>query len=548
MNSFKLYQNLGLPLPTPAEMASWDEASINEFRIPETLLMENASREAFHVLRALLEPERRILVIMGGGNNGGDGAALARHLLDAGHRVLVCHTQPLNTKSPTLNGHIAMAVKAGVPFIPLSLADKRLVTPPEYRLIAHRPHMLVDALLGTGFTGPLREKELEIVRFINAMGETLPVFSLDVPSGLDGLTGLPRPEAVRATHTVTFEAAKTGLAFPHAAEFTGRLHVRRIGVPSAVHKLRPASFRLLDPVSGAWPENSPDMHKGQAGRVVIFGGSQGLTGAPAMAAIGAARSGAGLVTVACPGGIESQIRPLFPEIMTLPLGTGTTWSAALVPACVKTVTELPHAAAIALGPGMGRSQGASDIIETIVTEKKRPPVILDADGLYPLGAGGGQARAAALLDALREDDCITPHPGEAARILETSPGDIQAARVESLRALTGMTRAVVVLKGAGTLLARGNSPAFVAPFVSPSLAVGGSGDVLTGIIAAILAKIRSAYPLSAEDTFRAACLGVFLHGKAGEYLDGRYPHRGALAREIAEAVPHANRDGRQRNG
>lgn len=537
MNSFSTYDNLGTPLPTPEEMASWDGACINEFCMPEVLLMENASREAFHVLNAMLEPQRRILIIMGGGNNGGDGAAIARHLYNAGHCVLVCHTSPLDKLPPTLQTHVTMAIKAGVPFIPLSLADRRLITPPEQRRTAHNPHTIIDALLGTGFAGSLRDKELEIVRFINHVGETVPIVSIDIPSGLDGLTGLPRPEAVRARHTITFEAEKVGMAFPHAAEYTGAVHVRSIGIPRDVCTLRPASFFRLAPKPDAWPASEPDIHKGEAGRVLVFGGSAGFTGAPALSALGALRSGAGLVMVACPGNIEPQIRPMFPEAMTLPLGTGQKWNAALVPACIKTIIEMPHAAAIVLGPGMGRSSETSDVIETILKERKRPPLVLDADGLYPLGGPTGSV----LLDHLREDDCITPHPGEAAHILDTSAKDVQAVRVESLRALMRATKATIVLKGAGTLIARRNSPIFVAPFACPSLAVGGSGDVLSGIIAAYLARVRASYPMTPEDVFRAVCLGVYVHGKAGKLLDESHPYRGALAREIADAVPRVVR-------
>ena len=539
MNLFALYHALGFPLPTPEEMSSWDAASINDFGIPETLLMENASREAFHVLDPMLEPCRRILIIMGSGNNGGDGAALARHLLNAGHYVLVCHLKPLEMLSETSQAHVAMAVKAGVPFIPLALADNRLITPPEYRKIALVPHIVVDALLGTGFRGTLRDKELEIIRFINRMrtSASATVFSLDIPSGLDGLTGLPRPEAVKANHTVTFEAAKTGLAFHHALAHTGSLHVRRIGIPSAAHKLYPASFRLLAPKESVWPTIEVDTHKGEAGRVIIFGGSLGFTGAPALAALGALRTGAGLVTVACPSGLESQIRPSFPEIMTLSLGGSTSWSNALLPACVKPLSELPHRSAIIVGPGMGRSMETKSIIETIIKEKKRPPLVLDADGLYPLGTEAGSGRPASLLKYLREDDCITPHPGEAAHILDTSTEDVQSARVGSIRALTEMTKAIVVLKGAGTLIARGDSPIFIAPFATPSLAVGGSGDVLSGIIAAFFAKLRSGSSTANEESFKAVCLGVYLHGMAGRLLDAEYPRRGALAREIADAIP-----------
>lgn len=547
MNSYPVYAALGAPLPTPEEMKEWDASAMTDFLIPETVLMENASREAFHVLAALLEPERRILVLMGGGNNGGDGAALARHLADAGHRVLVCHATPLDALAETSGRHALIARKAGVPFAPLALLSATgLAVPPEHKAAAQTPHVIIDALLGTGFVGPLRERELQIIRFINRMAESVPsitVVSLDVPSGLDALNGTPRPEAVRADHTVTFEAAKTGLAFSHARQFTGKVHIRRIGIPTAVRKLVPASFYALCPKAKAWPKTNAAMHKGDAGRVLVLGGSSGMTGAPVLAALGALRAGAGLVTAACPGQLEPLLHQGFSEIMTLPLGTVAAWGNALLPDCVKAVTDLPAGSAVVVGPGMGRGAGVRNIVAALIEEKYRPPLVLDADALFPLAAGGesGEPVLSPLLGRLREDDCITPHPGEAARILGTSTEDVQAARVQALFAMTGATKATVVLKGAGTLIGRTGGPVFIAPFMTPSLAVGGSGDVLSGIAAAFLSRARASMPMTGLNALHAVCLAVHVHGKAGELLDADHPNRGILAREIADAVPRVSR-------
>lgn len=533
------WQNLGRPLPTPKEMAAWDASSVADFYIPETMLMENASREAFHVLNNLLEPERRILILIGGGNNGGDGACLARHLHDAGHNVLVCCAKPPETMSTTAQEHLRIARKTGTPFAPLSFSEGLLSAPPEFQRIARAPHVVVDALLGTGFSGVLREKEREIIRFINQMSETATIIALDVPSGLDGLTGRPRPEAVRAAHTITFEAAKTGLAFPSAREYCGRLHIRRIGVPSVVREQIPPSFRLLEPFPTAWPNAKTEMHKGDAGKVLVVGGSKGLTGAPALAALGALRAGAGLVSIACPGALEPLIRNGFPEIMTEHLGDAAAWSAALLPECAKILCELPRASAVVLGPGLGRTIEAMEFATALLEEKNRPPLVLDADGLFPLAAikNGADPVLSPLLTLLREEDCITPHPGEAARILGATTQDVQADRAEALRALVDATAATVVLKGAGTLVGRRGAPIFIAPFATPSLAVGGSGDVLSGVIAAFATKVRVSPSSAAGDAFRAACLGVYLHGKAGEQLDKTHPNRGALARDIANELP-----------
>lgn len=516
---------LGPPLPTPQEMAKWDTASSSEFCIPETMLMENASREAFHVINAILPSCRHVLVIMGSGNNGGDGACLARHLHDAGHNVLVLHATPLEKLKETAQAHVEIAQKTGVRFIPLALETTGFHVPTEFS----KPSILVDALLGTGLTSEVREKELAIIRRINSFCGLCPIISLDVPSGLNALSGHPAPEAVRADTTITFEAAKTGLAFPHAAEYTGALTVRSIGIPKAVRDLHPASFYLLAPSPAAWPAAPAAMHKGIAGRVYIFGGSSGMPGAPALAALGALRTGAGLVTVACPGGIEPQVRPGYPEIMTAPLGQEAVWGPELIPDCLRIFKAMPHGSALVMGPGMGRSTQEKELVAALIAEKQRPPLVLDADGLMVLDTPENLA-------TLREDDCITPHPGEAARILKTTTGDVQAARMEAMRALTNTTKATVVLKGAGTLIGQAGFPIFVAPFDTPSLAVGGSGDVLSGVIAAFMAQMGK------RNTFHAAALGVFVHGKAGQLLDDAYPHRGALAREIADAIPRVPRN------
>jgi NAD(P)H-hydrate epimerase len=533
---------LGDALPTPVEMAEWDAASIREFCIPETMLMENAAREAFHAINSILRGSGRgshILVVMGGGNNGGDGACLARHLNDTGHTVLVLHTAPLEKLKDTAKTHVEIAKKTGVLFTPLSPGAGGFHIPPEFSKQEMPPAMVIDALLGTGFTGELREKELVVIRRINMYCGVCPIISLDVPSGLDALSGHPSPEAVRADMTVTFEAAKTGLAFPHAKEYTGTLAICPIGIPKAARDLHPASFYRLSPAPEAWPASSPFMHKGTAGRVLILGGSTGMAGAPALAALGALRNGAGLVTIACPGGVEPQVRSGYPEIMTAPLGQAAAWSPALISDCLHLFHGLPHSSALVVGPGMGKSLQEKELVAALIAEKQRPSLVLDADGLAALNVSDTPEA----LSALREDDCITPHPGEAARILNTTTEDVQAARVKALRALTSATRATVVLKGAGTLIGREKFPIFIAPFATPSLAVGGSGDVLSGVIAAFMAQMRSHYPYTFyfHDAFHAIALGVFVHGKAGQILDETYPHRGALAREIADTIPRVPR-------
>lgn len=514
-------------LPTPAEMARWDASAILDYGIPEFTLMENASREAFHVLSSLTKPGQRVLVFMGGGNNGGDGAALARHLHDAGHPVLVCHTHTLSRMRGAAKAHCLLAKRCGVPFTRIETDGKGVRLHKTWRSFADQSQVIVDALLGTGFKGELRTQERALVAHINSFAARAVIFSLDIPSGLDGLTGLPRPEAVRAHATVTFEAAKPGLRLPEAAEHTGTLHVRPIGIPLAVREQYPPSFLLMDPPPGSRPKASPFLHKGSAGRVLVIGGSEEFTGAPLLAALGALRSGAGLVTVACPAALVPAIKAGRPEVMALPLGTGSGWNGVMLPGLVRTLEELPEHSAVVLGPGMGRSAEAMLVARTVLGLAKRPSLILDADGLFLLNQER-DAKQNSAWEALHEEDVLTPHPGEAARMLGWSTEQVQADRPSALRALTTRCAATVVLKGAGTLVGRRDTPLALSPFATAALAVGGSGDVLAGVCAAYRAK--------GERGVMAACLGVYTHGKAGALLESEYPYQGNLAVEIAESI------------
>ena len=264
------------PLPTPEEMSRWDHAAI-ERGIPEFTLMENAAREAMHVLRGLVGnvEKRRILLFMGGGNNGGYAACLARHLHDAGAETLVLHTRPLKVYKGTTGRHLRLARSCGVQFAPASGWPEHFRSTAWHPAFsgdaAPGPDIVVDGLLGTGFSGELRSRELELVRSINGLSTRAFIFAIDIPSGLSGFTGRPCPEAVRARATVTFEAAKPGLVLPEAALFTGSLHVRPIGMPRLVRETLPPSFQLIGQELGARLSSpSPDCHKGTAGSVLII--------------------------------------------------------------------------------------------------------------------------------------------------------------------------------------------------------------------------------------------------------------------------------------
>ncbi|MDR2488497.1 MAG: NAD(P)H-hydrate dehydratase [Desulfovibrio sp.] len=546
------------PLPTPEEMRRWDEAARNIFGIPPLLLMENAAQAAHAVLKEhySLCPESTILIFMGRGNNGGDGAALARLLHDAGHTVLVCPSGPLDELKGPAGEHADMARKMGVSFLPAA-SEELPVLPLEWR----SPNVVIDALTGTGIRGRLRDRERAIVETINSLRDKSFIFSLDIPSGLCGLTGRPQPEAVRAHATVSFEAGKPGLYLPEAGAFTGVVSVRRIGMPFALRTMMLTSWLLLEPQKDAWAAPPPTQHKGAAGKTLIIGGSEGMAGAPLLAALGSLRAGAGLVHAAVPGALESAIRTAYPEILVHSVGTGTRWSegdATFLPALLRELSP----GALVIGPGMGRNAGAREAVRSVLAEEKRPPAVVDADALSFFRLPDQNADAASRapdtaralpdeqakrhcpplpLTLLTEKDILTPHPGEMAAMLPPSffaeaaaeggaanAGAVMRDRPGALRALTRECGSVVVLKGAGTLIGRHNRPVVLSPVAAPTLAIGGSGDVLSGICAAVAA--------SGVSSFDAACLAVYLHARAGELLARKAP-RGHLARDIADAVP-----------
>lgn len=532
-----------VPVPTPEEMALRDAGAVAS-GIAEETLMESAARAAMDCLRAqagkrgLCLASSRVLLVAGRGNNGGDAFCMARHLLDAGAKPVVLSTRDLCNTQGAAGHWLCVAQRLGIPVY--SAADWESA-------LSFRPDILVDALLGTGFHGALREKEAVLVERMNALGCRL-VLAVDVPSGLDARTGRPCPDAVRAHATVTFHAAKPGLVVPWAETFTGEVDVRPIGIPRAVDAEKALSFRtwlipgqreqdggapytlehgisprmagLLAHAADASPRGPA--HKGDAGRVMIAGGCAAYTGAPCLAAWAALRSGAGLVTVTGPDPVLDIARSTMPAVVTRPLSSAPAhdWMAehaAALAGAAKTC------GALVFGPGLGRSEGAAACMEALLGIPGLPPMVIDADALFAL------AVRPELLSLLRPCDVLTPHPGEAAALLGISAREVQENRFAALEALAGRGRAVWVLKGEGTLIAVPGEPSVISPWQVPQLAVAGSGDVLAGIIGALLAKGACAG--------MAATRGVWLHALAGMALSREFPLRGNGPLDIANALP-----------
>lgn len=502
-----------IPLPTPAEMAVWDRATIDTIGIPGVTLMESASREAVDVLLKEYGPIQgcEIHCYAGAGNNGGDAFAMARHLLDLGADVTVFHTKPKKQYRGEARTNLLWAQKVGVPL--MHLATTGVAALPQ-------PDIIIDGLLGTGFQGELRTDILDLIRIINRSGEKAFVLALDIPSGLNGLTGEPQPDAIKADATISFQAAKLGLTMPGATRFTGLLHVRPIGIPATIQTANPVHHHLITgDVMDAIPSSRHDMHKGSAGHVLIVGGSEGLTGAPHLAALGALRSGAGLVTVACPAGLADSVKAGSPDIMTLPLLSGTEWTPEMANIILRKADRFDCAV---IGPGLGRSRKTLDFIGALIA-RWPSHVVLDADGLFAL------AETPNVLQTLPDTMVLTPHPGEMARLLDTDTATIQNDRLAVAQTFTEHCAAILILKGAGTLVAD-TAGIRLSPFSEPNLAIGGSGDVLSGIIGSLLAR--------GMDTVTASCLGVYWHGLTGRMLREEFPARGNLASDIANTLPH----------
>lgn len=524
------------PLALPEELRAWDRDAA-ALGLPEILLMENAARAALHILRRHCPnlAGKSIWLFMGSGNNGGDAACLARHLLDAHARPLVLHAKALSHSKGACARHVAIARAAGVPLFPLRQTRGTWRLPTD-----SLPDIIVDGIMGTGFSGVLRPETLTLIESVNRLASQRPVLALDIPSGLNARTGLPQPEAVRATVTASFAAGKPGLALPCARPWVGQVHVCDIGIPTIVRHKTPGSAYLIDgrciarlgsPAS--LPENS---FKNVFGHVLVLGGAPGYGGAAHLSARAALRAGAGLVTAAAPAAAVNDIKCGWPEIMTLGLeNTDHAWPESI---SAPLAALLQHCDALVVGPGLSRGKDAAAFLRALL-DLHRPPTVFDADALAVMS----QQRD--LLNAIREEDILTPHPGEAAMLLGCSAQKVQGDRWAALDGLCSLSRGVNILKGAGTLVRQKRGPIGICPYDVPQLAVGGSGDVLAGCIGGLLASKpdirhadRAEHAPAQGPSLITAGLGVALHALAGRSLADRWPVRGNTATAIADALPH----------
>ena len=522
-----------LKILTADQMREIDRLTIEERGVPGLVLMENAGLRVCEFLAEEYSPleDQRVVILCGKGNNGGDGLVVARHLvvkgLSAGLQVVLLGDPGRLKGDAAANYNMLRAVD----FEPAVVRDSRAWQQLRPKLLPAT--LVMDALLGTGLRGPAEGLLLEVIRDLNENFQHVSIVAVDMPSGLPSDSGEPLGEAVRARHTVTFTAPKVSQIFPPNCEAVGDLRVARIGTaPSVLAAIPDLKLSLAEPgdFAGLFVPRERSAHKGDFGHVLVIGGSRATPGAVLMVGTSALRAGAGLVTVATAESATAAIVAHTPELMTLPVpedpvpedDDGSMTADAFQPSWTERATV------VALGPGIGTKPGNQEMVRRIVREVGLPMVV-DADGLTALASNGNDWGATGRILVL------TPHPGEMSRLTGLAVSEIQKRRVEVARELAQRRGVYLVLKGYRTLTATPDGRVLVNPTGTPGMASGGSGDILTGMIAGLLAQFAD------EPPERVIAAAVYLHGLAAELATEEGSEQSTLATDILTFLPNAIR-------
>jgi NAD(P)H-hydrate epimerase len=490
-----------LPVLDNESMREADRHTIEDLGAPGIVLMENAATGVVEALRERFGEARQVLILCGPGNNGGDGLAAARHLSNGGHDVRVLLFGTEDTLSPDCSTNFRLAQAFG---IDVTVVDGEELSALDAALDPHPPDVVMDALLGTGIDRPLGGRLARVVERVQAAG--VPVVAVDVPTGLNGSSDRLPGLVLSADLTVTFAALKRCHVLPPACLECGEVAVVDIGIPpTALEKNCGLRWLEAEDVALMLPDRPPDAHKGRFGHLLIVAGAVGRGGAVAMAANSAVVTGTGLVTMAVPEPVVPVVDASCLEAMSHPLAVDSDGGIAGPEGLEDLLVRMT---AIATGPGMGTREGAGTTLEWLLDNWKGP-LLLDADAVN-LMAGRPERLAGREVPPV-----LTPHPGELARLLGTSTEDVVADRLAAARQAATRSNSVVVAKGFRTVVAAPDGEAWVNPTGDAHLASGGSGDVLTGAVAGLLAQRL--------DPVRCALVGCWLHGRAGELGDDDYP-------------------------
>ena len=489
---------------------------------PPSVLMDDAglgvAQEVWINLGAV--PERKVVVLVGPGNNGGDGLVAARHLHDWGAQVIVLLLKERGKDDTNLQQLVERKVAMQV------VADSDL----DEALAG--ADAVIDALLGTGRARPLDGVIADVLdrvgRARNAGPATAKLFAVDLPTGVDGDTGAVDPHALRADVTVALGCSKVGLHTLPGAEYAGQLEVVDIGLPADAIEALPVELLNARWVRERLPPRPAGANKGTFGRVLVVAGSKLYVGAARLAALSALRAGAGLVTVACPASVQPLIASGLTEATYLPLADAGGFVAA--EAAVEVARALDGYDALLLGPGLGQGTQQEGFVRQLLSSltEDAPPVLIDADGLNSL------SKLPRWWERVSPRCVLTPHPGEYARLTGRSIAEIQADRLSAATAASGEWNQSVVLKGAYTVVAAPDGRSGVNPYANPALASAGTGDVLAGAVAALMAQGLA--------PFEAACCAVYLHAAAAEGLRADLGEAGLLAGDLLPELPRTLRE------
>jgi ADP-dependent NAD(P)H-hydrate dehydratase / NAD(P)H-hydrate epimerase len=519
---------------TASQMREIDRITIEQLGVPGMVLMENAGRSVVRVIAERFRrwEQERIVILCGKGNNGGDGFVVARHLKMLGHSPrVVLLADPGVLKGDALSNYTILLQSGLTPAVARN-ADEWA----RFRSELYGATLLVDAILGTGLTGPVEGFLLDVIRDINSSFAHLALVSVDIPSGLGSDSGAPLGESLRARCTVTFTAPMWSQVLPPSCDGIGELIVAPIGTPPSVLAGNPDFYLNLLGEEDFAPFVRPrdaETHKGDYGHVLVVGGSRGKSGAAALSALGALNAGAGLVTVATAASTLPLVAGYAPTLMTEPLPESDAGSISLAAFDYgRFAAVAAWKSVLAIGPGISTNPSTIEFVRRVVKDFPQLPIVIDADGLNAF------AGAVELLQGKGRPLVLTPHPGEMSRLAGITTQQVQADRVAIARQFATKHDVHLVLKGNRTLIADPGGQVYVNPTGNPGMATAGTGDVLTGMIAGLLAQ----HPDS--PVAKVVSAAVYWHGAAGDAAAARRGELSLTATDLLNDLPAALPDSR----
>ncbi|MBU1194323.1 MAG: NAD(P)H-hydrate dehydratase [Proteobacteria bacterium] len=519
-------------LVTASQMQHMDKQTIESFGIPGIVLMENAGRGAVNFLIKKYPDlkNKKTAVIAGRGNNGGDGFVMARYLLEKNVDVTVFLLSRISNVTGDAKANLELFQKLCKQY-----GRNRIMEIPDVDAFEeHKPWILshplfIDAILGTGLNSDVQGFFKDAIDLLNSCA--CPVFSVDIPSGLNSDTGQPMGTAIKAAATATFAFAKVGHVLYPGNIHTGELEIIDIGIPRLISDTENLSLSVLEKkdIAAKFSPREFNTHKGSFGHLLVIAGSEGKTGAAALCSNAAMRCGTGKVTLGIAKSLNPILETMVIEPMTYPLPEKNRVSEKdkgyLSDSCLDEILALlKDKQAMAIGPGLGTHKSTQSLVKQLI-EKSPVPMVIDADAINCIVDDPG------ILNKKQAPAILTPHPGEMARLCNKTTGQIQANRITIASGFAAEHDVTLVLKGAQTIIALPDGRSFICPTGNPGLASGGTGDVLTGIISGFCAQ-----GFSMED---AGCAGVYIHGMSADILSDKMGRVGFIASDLIQQIPES---------